>query len=432
MALRRVSFAVIPAVATLLTLSACSSDNSDSGSGEPSLPSQSYSAPDSNTARGTQDEPIPSQIPEGLHVGEIAPIGAEEMVMQSGSFGQLEVPVEVYDPATGKKTAHIVVGQGIWDPVIHAFVGKTPHDPAVLAAEVWRPRGSRGAAQFTVSTYSGNLLTPKEVALPSVARAHSRTGSHAVTSDGRYFVTWDDALFGIRVVDLHSGKQSGTLKLPACGPFTWLVGHDLYSVCEQDRKLLQVHIGDDGVPKEVGRQKVLPADFVSARESTFAADAKKALLVGANGDVYVFDFSHGLPTTEVRPIGNAGDPSGRFDTSAISRDGSRIAISYTDTPIHPQSVRGGDVTKVVLFDAANLHPIKTITLDQAGLKSFGGFAFNENGKKLYLLGGGPEADGETPQKLVGFSSTDGAQTSSVTLDGKPDKLKGLFAPEIIG
>ena len=434
-AARRSALVAAPLL-SLLFATACSSGDSTTKAADVSYPSQSYSAPDSNTALGTADEPIPSQIPEGLHVGEINPIGANEMLAVQGGFGNLEVPVEVIDPATGKSTAHIVVGSGIWDSVIHGFVGTKSSDPAVLAAEVWRPRGSRGAADFTVSEYSGNLLNPKEVKLPSVARVHSRNGSHAVSSDGKYFVTWDDGLFGVRVVDLAKGKESGSLKLPNCGPFVWMIGHDVYSVCEQSHELLHLKISDDGVPSEVERKRLLSDDFVSARETSFAVDAKKSLLVSPSGETYVFDLASGLPTSQVKPIGNVGDPSGRFDKSAINADGSRIIVTYTDSKIAPGSVRGGDTAKVVLFDSSGLKQIRTLALADIGVDSIKSAAFSMDGKTLYVLGDGKAGDsGQAPQKLVGFAAADGHQVSSVTLaDGLGGQagLGDLIAPERIG
>ncbi|MET0318501.1 MAG: hypothetical protein ABW188_16870, partial [Rhodococcus fascians] len=282
-----------------------------------------------------------------------------------------------------------------------------------------------------VSTYSGNLLEPKETSLPDVARVHSREGSNAVTSDGKYFVSWDDGLYGIRVVDLEAGTESGAIRIVGCGPFTWMVGHDLYSVCEDTRELLHVNIGEDGVPTEVGRDKVLPDDFVSARKTTFAEEAKKALLVSENGDVYLFDVSGGLPTDTVPPIGNAGDPSGRFSENVVNADASRIAISYTDSIVHPDSARGGSVAKVVLFDAANLAPVKSLALADMGIESFSSMAYSVDGKTFYVLGDGQEVDGEAPQKLVGFDASTGAQVSSVDIDGAVTPITDLITPEVM-
>ncbi|ETD33997.1 hypothetical protein [Williamsia sp. D3] len=429
----RAAVALTVSIAAVLTVTSCSSSGDEAGtSTEVSYPSVPYGPPSEGTALETQDQEIGETIPEPLHVGEIEPIAANQLLAVEGGFGQLEVPVDVIDPATGEVTSRIVVGNGIWDPVIHGFVGKTSQDPAVLAAEVWRPRGSRGAADFTVSTYSGNLLEPREVMLPNVARVHSRMGSNAVTSDGKYFVTWDDGLFGIRVVDLAAGKTTGALRVVGCGPFTWMVGHQVYSVCEDSRELLQVTIGDDGVPTETARVKVLPDDFVSTRKVTWAADAKKALLVSENGDVFVFDFSNGLPKNPAAPIGNAGDDSGRFSENAINNDGTRIAVTYTDSPIHPDSARGGSVAKIVLSEAQTFAAVKTLTLADLGLTEFSSMTYSVDGKTLYVLGKGQEVDGTAPTKVVGIASATGDQVSSADISGNVDDVTELITPEVIG
>lgn len=429
---RRAAMVAAPLAAVLAVTACGSSDSDDAASAtEVSYPTVTFGVPGPGVGLGDQDQALPSQIPEPLYVGQIAPITANQILGIEGEFGDLEMTVNAIDPATGKVTTRVVVGPGIWDPVVHGFVGETPDDPAVLAAEVWRPRGSRGAADFTVSTYSGNLLEPAEVVLPEVARVHSRPGSNAVTSDGKYFVTWDDGLYGIRVVDLAAGKESGAVRIVGCGPFTWLVGHDLYSVCEETRELLHVRIGDDGVPEEVGRAKVLPEDFVSTRKTSFAAEAGKALLVSENGDVFVFDFAAGLPTAPVRPIGNAGDPSGRFSENVVDATGTRLAIAYTDTAIHPDSARGGSVAEVVLFDAANLTPVRTYTLADLGVTDFTSMTFGVDGATFYALGAGPEVDGEVAQRLVGYNATTGEQVSAVDLDGVVGEVSELLTPEVL-
>jgi hypothetical protein len=196
------SAAVVVPLAAVLALSACSSSSDKSTVGDVTYPTVTFSAPGPGISLGHDDQAIGATIPEPLHVGSIKPITADRVLGVEGDFGALEYKVNVIDPKTGVAESRITVGAGIWDPVIHGFVGETADDPAILAAEVWRPRGSRGRADFTVSTYSGNLLEPAEVELPDVARVHSRQGSNAVTSDGRYFVSWDDGLYGIRVVDL--------------------------------------------------------------------------------------------------------------------------------------------------------------------------------------------------------------------------------------
>lgn len=430
---RGAATAAVP-VALIFSLAACSSDaetETEATAGEVTYPSVPFTAPGEGIALGHDDQAIGTTIPEPVHVGEIDPIGPDELLAVAGGFGKLELGVNILDPATGVAGSRIVVGPGIWDPVIHGFVGETSTDPAVLAAEVWRPRGSRGAADFTVSTYSGNLLEPSEVQLPDYARAHSRPGSSAVTSDGRYFVTWDDGLYGVRVVDLAAKQESGALQIVGCGPFTWLDGHELYSVCEETRELIQISIDDSGVPTETKRAKVLPEDFVSSREVTWAADAKKALLVGADGDVYVFDFANGLPAAVVAPIGNAGQDGGRFAGNAIDNTGTRIAIEYTDTEIHPHSARGGDVVKIELRDAATFAPVKTLDLAGLGLTGIDSMAYSLDGRTLYVLGAGPDVDGESKQRIVGIDSATGNQVSSAEVTGTVDDVGTLLTPQAI-
>lgn len=427
--------AAVP-VALVLTLAACSSDaeaggDTETAAGEVTYPSVPFTAPGEGISLGHDDQAIGTTIPEPLHVGEIDPIGSNELLAVAGGFGNLELGVNIIDPATGVAGSRIVVGPGIWDPVIHGFVGEKSTDPAVLAAEVWRPRGSRGAADFTVSTYSGNLLEPSEVQLPDYARVHSRPGSSAVTSDGKYFVTWDDGLYGVRVVDLAAKKESGALQIVGCGPFTWLDGHELYSVCEETRELIQISIDDSGVPTETKRAEVLPEDFVSTREVTWAADAKKALLVGANGDVYVLDFANGLPAAAVAPIGNAGQDGGRFAGNAIDNSGNRIAIEYTDTEIHPHSARGGDVVKIELRDAATFAPVRTLDLAVLGLTSIETMAYSVDGRTLYVLGAGPEVDGESKQRIVGVEAATGNQVSSAEVTGTVEDVGTLLTPQVI-
>lgn len=426
------SAAVVAApLAAALVLTGCSSDDDASSSGEVTYPTVPVIPPGEGISLGHDDQEIGDTIPEPVHVGSIDPIKPTDLLAVAGGFGKLELGVNALDPVTGVAGSRFVVGPGIWDPVIHGFVGETPEDPAVLAAEVWRPRGSRGAADFTVSTYSGTLLEPSEVLLPDYARVHSRPGSNAVTSDGKYFVTWDDGLYGVRVVDLEAKKESGSLQLIGCGPFTWLDGHELYSVCEENRELIQISIDDAGVPTETKRSKVLPDDFVSAREVTWAADTKKALLLSANGDVYVFDFSNGLPESAVTPIGNAGQDGGRFAENAINNTGDRIAIEYTDSVVHPHSARGGDVVKIELRDASNFAPIKTLDFAALGLTGITSMAYSVDGKTLYVLGSGPEVDGESKQTVVGVSSATGDKVSSAEITGNVDDFATLLTPQVL-
>ncbi|MGW4479962.1 hypothetical protein [Rhodococcus triatomae] len=427
--LSRSAAVALPLVATLAVAGCSSSD--DSAAGEVTYPTVPFTAPGEGISLGHDDQEIGDTIPEPVHVGEIDPIKSTDLLVVAGGFGKLELGVNALDPATGVAGSRFVVGPGIWDPVIHGFVGESPSDPAVLAAEVWRPRGSRGAATFAVSTYSGNLLEPSEAVLPDYARVHSRPGSNAVTSDGKYFVTWDDGLYGVRVVDLEAKKESGAVQIIGCGPFTWLDGHELYSVCEETRELIQISIDESGVPSETKRTKVLPEDFVSARKVTWAADAKKALLVSENGDVFVFDFSGGLPTETVAPIGNAGQDGGRFSENVIDNTGTRLAIEYTDSAIHPDSARGGSVVKLELHDAVTFAPVRTLDLPYLGLTGIDSTAFSVDGKTLYVLGDGPEVDGETAKTIVGVNAANGDKVSSVEVTGTVDDVGTLLTPQVL-
>ena len=426
----RMVAATVP-LALALSLTACSSDDeSSAAAGEVTYPTVPYTTPGEGISLGHDDQEIGDTIPEPLHVSEIQPANENELLAVIGG-SQLELGVNIIDPVTGVAAGRVVVGPGIWDPVIHGFVGETTSDPAVLAAEVWRPRGSRGAADFTVTTYSGDLLEPDEIELPDYARVHSRPGSNAVTSDGKYFVTWDDGLYGVRVVDLEAGTESGALQIIGCGPFTWLVDHEIYSVCEDTRELIHISIDDSGVPTETARTTVLPDDFVSTRKVTWAADARKGLLLSANGDVFVFDFSNGLPDGPITPIGNAGQDSGRFSESVINNPGDRIAVEYTDTAIHPHSGRGGDVVKIDLFDATTFAPIRTLDLATLGLTDIASMAFSVNGEILYVVGAGPEVEGGSTQKIIGVSANNGEQVSSVDVTGTVDDIGTLLTPQVI-
>lgn len=392
------------------------------------LAEQEWTAADENTTLGGSDEEIPSDddIPQELHVSAIEPITTDDIVIMGD--GGLEVSMQVIDPATGVAKTKIVTGPGIWDAVIHPFVGETAKDPAVLAAEVWRPRGSRGQADYTISTYSGNLLEPKELLMPDYTRLHSRWGSNVVTDDGNYFVSWDDALYGVRVFDLDKGKETGAMAILGCGPFTWAVGHDIYSVCEDSRELLHLKIQKDGSIKEIDRAEVLPDDFVSNRHASFGDDAENALLVGANGDVYVFDFSQGLPKSDVTAIGNAGQDSGRFDGAFINNTGTSLAISYTDSVIHPHSADGGETATIIVSDPSSFATLATLTKESMGLTSIGGFGYSVDGTVLYVQG----QNAEEELILIGYDATSGAEISRVTVSGFVGEAGRILTPQVLG
>jgi hypothetical protein len=389
-----------------------------------------FESSDGRRTAGDADEDVPSkeEIPQKLHQGKIEPITAADIVIVAE--GSLEISLQVIDPATGAAKTKIVTGPGIGGGAMaHPLVGATPDDPAVIAAEVWRPRGSRGAAEFTISTYSGTLLEPQELSMADDTRLHSGAGSSGVTDDGRYFVAWDVALFGVRVFDLEAGKETGELRLLGCGPFIWPVGRDIFSVCESSRELLHLAIQNDGSIVEVERAAVLPADFVSNRRSSFGFDGDKALLVGANGDVYVFDFARGMPADDVSPVGNAGRDVGRFNDAVINNPGTSLAVSYTDSASHPDSTDGGDTTTVVISDPSSLATIKTLTAESIGLFSFDGFGYSVDGATLYVQG--ESDDDEEDITLIGFDAASGAQTSRVIVPGFVGAAGRILTPRVV-
>ncbi|HWV48513.1 MAG TPA: hypothetical protein VN035_03570 [Microbacterium sp.] len=418
-------------VVAALALAGCTADPApaETPEGFVELPDQPWTAVDEDTTLGSSDEEIPDAdgIPQPLHVGSIDPIGSDEVLLV-GETWNLEVSSQVIDPATGEATAKFATGPGIWDAVIHPFVGADAEDPAVLAQEVWRPRGTRGAADFTISTYSGNLLEPDEIEMADYTRAHSRWGSSVVTDDGRYFAFWDDALYGIRVYDLEKGEETGALQLLGCGPFTWAVGHDIFSVCEDERQIIQLSIGKDGGIEDAGRAEVLPEDFVSNRYASQAFDAGQSLLVSANGDVFVFDLADGLPSDPVAPIGNAGQDSGRFAQSFINNPATSMVISYTDSAIHPHSVDSGDEVKLILSDPADFTTLATLELAGIGLTSLDAFGYSVDGKTLYVVGSGADES----LTIVGFDARTGAETSRAVIDNFTDSPSRLLTPQVIG
>ena len=146
----------------------------------------------------------------------------------------------------------------------------------------------------------------------------------------------------------------------------------------------------------------------------------------------MFDFSNGLPQDAVTPIGNAGRPEGRFASDVIDNTGTRIAIAYTDSPIHPSSARGGDLARIELSDAANLAPIRTLSLPDLGLTDIASMAFSVDGATFYVLGGNPEGQGEAAQRIVGFDAATGQQVSSAEISGNVEDFTDLLTPEVIG
>lgn len=433
----------------VLGLSACSS-SSDDGGEEFDVANgidTTYDFPNVPTVKevpeggglGTEEQEI-GEVGDELNtpsVGKVTPIDPDWMITVESKDN--EAIYSAIDPETGKIMTRITTGHAIWDDVVHVFTTDNADDPQATAFEVWAPRGSRGQSDYTVSTYSGNLLDPQEINLPKHVRFHSREGSHTIAGGGKYLVSWDDQLVGVRVVDLESGKLTGELQSVGCGPYTWPVGNKIYSVCENSKELLELTIDDDGKIEETGREKVLPEDFTAARTAKFASETKQGFLVNEAGDVYVFDFSDGLPTSEVKPVGNVGKDGGRFATESaqITPDGSRFLVAYTDTDIHPHSVNGGDEVSFRIFDTATGKEDKLITKEDLKLDSLDSIAYNADASLIYVLGDAKptgddaEEDGEPVTTLVSVDPATGDVKESVEVTGNGrDGVSGLMAPEV--
>ncbi|MDX6739547.1 hypothetical protein [Actinocorallia sp. A-T 12471] len=410
-------------MALAVTLTACSSDSDKEASPKPTSPfrTQPYTAPDANTGIGPTDQALPTQIPEPIHVSELKPIGADQVVIAEAGWGSLTTNLNVFDPKTGKLIQTVTSANTNWDLTPTVFAGEHPGLPYILGHEVWRPRGWRGKADYTLTWYEGDATKPAEVVLPEETRTHGRHSSNAVTPDGKYWVTWDDMLFGIRVVDLQAKKQTGKLQILNCGPFTWPVGHDIYSLCESSQELLQIHIDDNGVPSVANRTKVLPEGFTSARHAPFAADVKKALLVNGYGNAYLFDFANGLPTAPVEKAGSVVKAGISFDNPAVNADASRISVPYTDGEIPAGSARAGDWKKTIVFDAA-FKEVGELTADDLGGGSAESQVFSTDGKILYVL-----ASKDDKTTLYGFDAASLKQVSKAPVKG-PGPLGEMFAP----
>lgn len=106
-------------------------------------------------------------------------------------------------------------------------------------------------------------------------------------------------------------------------------------------------------------------------------------------------------------------------------------IEYTDSVVHPHSARGGDVVKIELHDASNFAPVKTLDLAALGLTGITSMAFSVDGGTLYVLGDGPEVDGETTQTIVGVSSATGDRVSSAEITGNVDDFGTLLTPQVL-
>lgn len=434
----------------VLGLSACSSSSDDGG--------EEFDVADGiDTTYDFPNVPTVKDVPEGGGLGteeqEIGEVGDEINTpsvakvtpidpdwMITAESKDAESIYNAIDPETGKIMTRITTGQAIWSDVVHVFTTDNADDPQATAFEVWRPRGSRGAADFTVSTYSGNLLDPEEINLPKHTRFHSRQGSHTIAGGGKYLVSWDDQLVGVRVVDLESGELTGELESVGCGPYTWPVGDKIYSVCENSKELLELTIDDDGKIEETGREKVLPDHFTAARTAQFASSAKQGFLINEAGDVYVFDFSDGLPTSEVKPVGNVGKDGGRFATESgrITPDGKQFLVTYTDTDIHPHSSNGGDTVSFRTYDPATGKETKLVTKEDLKLDDMNSVAYNNDASLIYVLGKAKptgedaEEDADPVYTLVSVDPASGEVKNSVEVTGmgRSGNISGLTPPEV--
>jgi hypothetical protein len=424
--------AALGSVVLASSLAACSGDSSPSASSSPTFsPSYAgYTTPGADTALGASDEPIPTKIPEALHVGTIPPITADQVMLGEGT-GWSTSAVVIVDPKTGKIVSTIGTASNDWDAIPTAFVGTNPWLPYVLGAEVWHTRGTRGKAEYTLSYYSGTLTDVPEIDLPDDTRMHARVGSKVVTSDGRYFVTWDDLLYGVRVVDLKEKKETGKLRIVGCGPFTWAVGHNIYSICENTKEIIQIGIDSKGVPKVTARKKLLPADVVSDREATFADQVNKAMWISPVGEAYVLDFSNGMPTTAVTSAGNVVTKGFTAGTNRISPDGTRAVVSYQKGNLPEGSVRAEGFGKLVVYDTTGFKPVTTITPAILGGDDVTAISYNTAGTVMYVL-----ASSGDKYKLVGFDAKTGKKVSSVAVApneaaGSAGAFSAMWSPQQI-
>lgn len=445
---RRRATGIIAATSiSALVLAGCSSDgNNGNGGGGGGSDEEFDVANGISTTYEFQNVPDINPVPEGAGLGtedqeigevgdelntpsvsDVIPIGPDWMI--TTEYRDNERVWSAIDPEDGVVKTRIVTGKGIWDDVVHVYTTDDASQPQAVAFEVWAPRGSRGNSDFTVSTYSGNLLEPEEINLPKHVRFHSREGSHTLAGEGKYLVSWDDQLFGVRVVDLEEGALTGELQLVGCGPYTWPVGNTIYSVCETSGELLELTIDDSGQISETARSQVLPDDFTAAREAHFADETKEGFLISEAGDVYVFDFSDGLPSDPIEPVGNVGRDEGRFHHNGINPDGSKFFVTYTDSEIHPVSANGGDLANVRLFDTEGAEETADLSAEDLGLESIDSAAFNMDGSVLYVLGDAPGDDDETVTTLVGVDPATGDVISDTEVTGYGgSSVSGLMAP----
>ncbi len=85
--------------------------------------------------------------------------------------------------------------------------------------------------------------------------------------------------------------------------------------------------------------------------------------------------------------------------------------------------------KIELHDASTFAPVKTLDLAALGLTGIDSTVFSVDGKTLYVLGSGPEVDGEAKQTIVGIAAASGGdKVSSVEVTGTVEDIGTLLTP----
>lgn len=388
-----------------------------------------YTTPGAGTALGSSGEPVPTKIPEAAHVGTIPAITADQLLVTEDHGGQT-LGIHVIDPKTGKTVSTVDSASVNFWAVDFGIVGTHAGLPRILAAEDWRPRGMRGKADHVLTSYSGGLVDPSEIKLPDDTRLHAQTESAALTSDGRFFVAWDDAVFGLRVVDLKTKQATGALRQVGCGPFTWVVGHDVYSPCIDSKKIVKIHISDAGMPKVTESKVVFGKEFIGSRDAGWSAAAKTAVMITPEGTAYRIDLGNGIPDGTIRSIGTLKLAKGETPGAPVlSPDGTRFAVAVS------VKVDGQDVVKrVEVHDAATFAKAFTIDPAKAKLGAVSGIVYGTTGKTFYVLSSKDGAMGAV-WTITGFEPEAGKKTSSATLSTTMAAVGGLgnlAAPVEIG
>ncbi|MFJ9631812.1 hypothetical protein ACIRU8_29350 [Streptomyces sp. NPDC101175] len=376
-----------------------------------------YTTPSAGTALGSTGEPIPTKIPESAHVGTVPAITADQLLVTEDHGGQT-LGIHVIDPKTGRTVSTVDSASVNFWAVDFGIVGTHAGLPSILAAEDWRPRGTRGKADHVLTSYSGDLLNPSEIKLPDDTRLHAQNESAALTSDGRFFVAWDDAVFGLRVVDLKTKKATGALRAVGCGPFTWVVGHDVYSPCIDSGKIIKIHISDTGVPKVTETKSVFGKDFIGSRDAGWSPATKTAVMITPEGTTYRIDLSDGIPDTTIDSIGTLKLAKGETPGAPVlSPDGKHFAVEISKK-VDEQSV----VQRVEVYDTATF--TKAFTIDPAKVGAVSGIVYGTTGTSLYVLSSKEGAMGSV-WTVTGFDPASGKKTSSATLTTTMAAVGGL-------